>query len=78
MINVDKNTKPNIHERLRSISETNKYRKQGECLSRTFLKTSNANNDLQQQKITEIEEEKLITETKNINAKIITETTSID
>ena len=29
-------------------------------------------------KITEIEEEKIITETKNNNAKIITETTNID
>ena len=56
MINLDKNTKPNIHEKLRSISETNKYRKQGKSLSRTFFQTSNTNNDLQQQKITEIEE----------------------
>ena len=37
-INLESNTKPNIHERLRSMSPTNKHRKQGKSLSRTFSK----------------------------------------
>ena len=36
--NLESNTKPNIHERLRSMSPTNKHRKQGKSLSRTFSK----------------------------------------
>ena len=36
--NLESNAKPNIHERLRSMSPTNKHRKQGKSLSRTFSK----------------------------------------
>ena len=39
------------------MSPTNKHRKQGKSLSRTFSKTSNDNDDKQQQKINELEEE---------------------
>ena len=43
-----------MHERLQSMSPTNKHQKQGKSLSRTFSKTRNANDDKQQ--INELEE----------------------
>ena len=49
-INLDNKTKPNIHERLQSMSPSNKHRKQGKSLSRTISKTSKANDDKHQQK----------------------------
>ena len=73
--NLESNTKPDIHERLRSMSPTNKHRKQGKNLSRTFSKLSNDNDDKQQQKIDELEEEiKKLKTTQNRT----TETTNID
>ena len=45
--NLESNTKPDIHERLRSVSPTNNLQKQGKSLSRTISKTSNANDDKQ-------------------------------
>ena len=55
--NLESSTKPKIHERLRSMSLTNKHLKQGKILSQNFSKTSNVNDDKQQQKINELEEE---------------------
>ena len=72
--NLESNTKPNIHERLQSMSPTNKYRKQGKSLTRIFSKTSNPNHD-KQQKISELEEE--IRKFK-IKQNITRETTNID
>ena len=52
----------------------NKHRKQGKSLSQVFSKTSNANDDRQQQKINELEEEiRRLKTTQNIT----TETTNI-
>ena len=68
--NLESNTKPNKHGRLQSMSATNKYRKQGKSLSRSFTKTSNANADKQQQKLNELEEEiSKLKATQNIAAK---------
>ena len=46
-VNLESNTKLDIHERLRSVSRTNKPQKQGKSLSRTISKTSNAKDDKQ-------------------------------
>ena len=43
-----------MHERLQSMSPTNKHQKQGKSLSRTISKTRNAHDDKQQ--INELEE----------------------
>ena len=73
--NLESNTKLNIYERLQSMSPTNKNRKQWKSLSQAFSKTSNANDDKQQQKINELDEE--IRRLK-ITQNITTETTNID
>ena len=73
--NLESNTKLNIYKRLQSMSPTNKHRKQWKSLSQVFSKTSNANDDKQQQKINELDEE--IRRLK-ITQNIITETTNID
>ena len=57
------------------MSPTNKHRKQGKSLLQAFSKTSNANDNKQQQKVNELEEEirrlkttyNITTETANIN-----------
>ena len=73
--NLESNTKPNIHERIRSMNPNNKHRKQGKSPSWTFSKRSNANEDKQQQKINELEEEiRKLKTTQNI----LTETTNND
>ena len=46
-----------MYGRLPLMSPTNKHRKEGKSQSPTFSKTSNANDDRQQQKINELEEE---------------------
>ena len=57
------------------MSPTNKHRKQGTIVSRTFSKTSNANDNKQQQKINELEEEiRKLKTTQNVT----TETTNLD
>ena len=73
--NLESNTKLNIYKRLQSMSPTNKHRKQWKSLSQVFSKTSNANDDKQQQKINELDEE--IRRLK-ITQNITTETTNID
>ena len=55
--NLESNTKLNIYKRLQSMSPTNKHRKQWKSLSQAFSKTSNANDDKQQQKIKILDEE---------------------
>ena len=49
--NLENNTKPNMHKRLPSMSPTNKHWKPRENLLQTFSKTSNANDDKQQDKV---------------------------
>ena len=57
------------------MNSTNKHRKQGKSLLRTFSKTSSANSDKQQQKINDLEDEiRKLKTTQNIT----TETTNID
>ena len=57
------------------MKPTKKHQKQGKILSETFSKTSNTNDDKQQQKINEPEEEiRRLKTTENIT----TETTNID
>ena len=75
MTNLESNTKPNVHERPWSMSPTNKHWKQGKNLPPTISKTSNTNNDKQQQKINELEEEIQRLKT---TQKITAETTNID
>ena len=55
--NVDNNHKQNTHQKLRSISPTNWFRRQGNKLSKKPSSTTTTNNYTHQQKINELQEE---------------------
>ena len=55
--NTDHNIKPNIQEKLLSLTQVNRYRGQGKSLSRKFSNSSIKNNDNYERKINFVQEE---------------------
>ena len=54
--NADKNHKQNIHEKLCTISARNRFKRQGNNLSKKPSNTNTTNNYTQQRKINELQE----------------------